>query len=397
MSKSNNLQNLARHYSNRYNMENQRVLKVLERIIEVGAIQYKPIPHTPLDDACQVINTEDALSIFEHTDISRLLANVRTFDHLSNPFTPCYTKGELAHRILDMIRHLESNRESLIKYGLPERSFSRSRWLDAHLLKHCYTKMPVSTQNDQAPIEQCLSELYEQAPTDWHGNLIYDYGWAVREGAKQPKQGDFCKHLSCTAYLDGAFVVWPGVGWDGSKLVDSDGLPAEFCPYEKAHYIECFDAETVWRIETLRPLLLNVKVIILSLLYSALINEKPDHLIEMSHTAIRTELSDDDIKFLIDTEKSFFKWQQRVHVHRVPEILDAGFKKHVRKLSIDNAEDLSFAKHFHLWGGLWDIFYIIDHVLGELKKPNYSALADELQRIDLNFRTQPRSGYYKLF
>ena len=253
----------AEGLARRHGLDFDRVLRIMRRTATdaLGRPLAPPAPgrdnlldglrfHPSLDEALAYLPPEDALSVFERTDSGALSRRCRLFDYLADPTTPAYTFGELADLLDALGRHLERNRDPLLRTGYPQTSFAPSPWLEWHLVLLSPTKLPVSAfgppVDPSAPAYPSASPLpphrvrllYEEGslPTDGDGNLVYRHVWS--RTARPPAWSE-----------DGPWVV--------RSLADP--APVEVCPYGEAAFIHGLPPDVAAHLEEGRAGLFRVK------------------------------------------------------------------------------------------------------------------------------------------
>ena len=151
------LERRAAAFAESQGLDHVRVLKVLERTTRwraegraSGSSGTRADTEPDLDfapsfeDALDVLEPEAALALFESEDTGRLAEREAAFWYITSDTTPLYTTDELADLIVAFMAHLERNRDPLLRTGHPQTDFSRAWWLDWHLTKLYYTKLPVA-------------------------------------------------------------------------------------------------------------------------------------------------------------------------------------------------------------------------------------------------------------
>lgn len=203
----------ANALARRHHIKNkQRVLAIMERTaVECGEEFFLKAFCPFLEGALSYLPPERALATFESVDLSSLLQRTQQIYYFADPTTPFYTLEELAELMARYARHLEVNRESLIRTGFPRTSFERCKWLDYHLGHLNFTKLPVSVYGDIEPGARRLVELEGKAERDVDGNFVYDYLW----GEISPPGKD----------------VW--LGWDGPSVSRTDGSDETLIPISR--------------------------------------------------------------------------------------------------------------------------------------------------------------------
>lgn len=231
----------------------------------------------------QKLGAHGALDLLESIDLQNFVRRVLAMDRLPITTSAIRPDPPMVHPIEDepftaMISHLEDNRKSLIATGYPKCSFAQFQWLDVYLTKLYPTKLPVATQCERSPFEQSLSEQDGDADRDAEGNLIYSFTWAKRreKGAcgklwhrttDRHEQADAFSPTPVTQplFMDcNPVLTIGGFDWRDNYVLTADGFPVEPCPYSDAPTIPGMYGADATRIETLREIYLNAKLVILS-------------------------------------------------------------------------------------------------------------------------------------
>ena len=82
-----------------------------------------------IDDALHELGPQDALALFEQEDIGVLARRVWATEYLAREQVPLYSLAELANHTESFITYLETDRDHLIRTGLPRKSFGACPWL----------------------------------------------------------------------------------------------------------------------------------------------------------------------------------------------------------------------------------------------------------------------------
>ncbi|MGB7061154.1 MAG: hypothetical protein WBF13_02225 [Candidatus Zixiibacteriota bacterium] len=166
-----------------------------------------------LKEALWYLPPDEAMSLFESSDLDQLAFKSQTVEYWKRGSTPFYLRQELVEMIEGFIRNLYRDKLSLLSIGYPSRDFRPSYWLVA-LLSRLY------------PIKVPYSAGY--IDSDEEGNPLFHYRWVKAKN-----------HLS----------------------VDLDSEP--YCPYEEAPVIGNLTKKDVERIKELRLKLFGLKVTVL--------------------------------------------------------------------------------------------------------------------------------------
>ncbi|MDP9369277.1 MAG: hypothetical protein M3Q03_13550 [Chloroflexota bacterium] len=206
--------------------------------------------HRSLDEAFAYLPPEDALSAFERADPIALSRRAQLVSYLADPTSPSYTICELADLLGAFGRHLERNRDSLVRTGYPRTGFARSPWLDWHLTPLSPTKLPVSAFGP--PPDPALPADHVQTSLTLHRTMLhYEEGLLPSDDGGNPVYGHVWSRTARP-------LPWSK---DGPWVVRSfeDPAPVEVCPYEEAPFIEGMPPDVAARLEQGRTTLFQVK------------------------------------------------------------------------------------------------------------------------------------------
>lgn len=243
----------ANALARRRGLDADRVRAVFYRLREVGWLAPRFPWNTALDEAFEFLPPSDALALFESEDLGELARRVALVEYLAHEFTPLYTLGALAGLTRDFTSHLERNREHLLLTGHPKTNFAASPFLDWHLTRLCFTKLPLTVQGERAAHRQAAAEEDGYAERDEQGNLIYSYTWA-----REPPE--YFIGRSYEQLEDGTVVIdLPGYWWRGGPTT-LRGEPVHVCSYEDAALAPGLRAEDATRLEGMRRKLLDVRI-----------------------------------------------------------------------------------------------------------------------------------------
>ncbi len=144
-----------------YHIDASRACRILERIAGGYGCQAFPngldevipedeasfISSNSLHAALDHLQPEDALTLFEHTDLDQLRWREDLVINLyvGGRLQLLYTLDELADVTAAFIAHLEQNRQALLRTGLPRVLFKRSGWLNWLLASLYPTRRPLGS------------------------------------------------------------------------------------------------------------------------------------------------------------------------------------------------------------------------------------------------------------
>ena len=260
-----------------YEMEAPRVRAVLDRIMDSS--WPGDDPGYILDEAVLELGPTRALEVFEREDLDALWQHVYIVDYLSRRIRPLYTLDELAKRTAAFIRHLESNRECLVRTGYPQTNFPLSSWHSALLGRlHC-VKLPVK-QDTSSTIEECLKASKRGEITrDERGFPLHHFTYTYEWAEETPPYG---------------------------------GQSVTLCPYEEAALIDKIDHNEAQWIERLRNKLYGLRVQVLQRLTQAAHDKKATGLWKGCLNLVTDSLLYDDAHKLLVLEREIaepdIKW-----------------------------------------------------------------------------------------
>lgn len=341
----------------RHGLDSARVL----RILETTAQDYygNPLPdagaaadtlehglsfYPSLDDALKYLPPDTALALLETEDLYRLATRLNVTQYLTSDHAPLYSLDELADLTEAFLSHLQRNREHVLTTGHPLTDFSSCSWLDWHLTKLYYVKLPLrvhKTRNRQ-------------------GQFVNAYVWPDKAAESlrlpQPPQG---------IHIVGARR---GYMWspDGTAYTN-DGMAVRPCPYEDAALIEDLDPEDAARLVAGRPKIFDLKIRILQRLLTALHQRNTRTLWSDCQQLLTDTLTTEEAEFYLRMDRFYLGFDVRTG-----EMVDA-------------ATEL-------LAGGFTDLLEIIGHYEGEL---TVGALARTRENLSLLPHGLRLSSYYE--
>jgi len=321
----------------RHSLDVARFRAVFHRLGDVPWLAGKLPGHTALDEVFKCLPPEDALRLFEDEDLAELGRRVALIDGLLvREFTPFYTLEELANLGRECVAHLERNRESLLLTGHPSASFARSPFLDWHLTRLYFTRLPLTVQGRRSPSHQTVAEMTDLAERDEAGNLIYSYTWA-REPAEvlRVKETRYV-HLRQLGYRRGS-----------TGPVTAQGEPVNECSYEEAALAPGLWPEDAARLEMMRARLLDLRIRVVHRLSEAVLTRSACDLEEQCFTLLEDALTHEEAKFLLDVDLLY-----TVEGLRVDPVL-AWAPARSRSVIFNNS-------------GLFDLFHMIGHFAKEM-------------------------------
>lgn len=237
----------------------KRIQRLLERASQAGMllainVQNEQHLHTPFDDTDRYLEPKDALSILEKENLVLLRNREAVFDYLADRDTPFYTLPELERQTAAFIENLEFNRDHLLKTGHPLRKFDNSRFLDWHLTKTYYTKLPTSTMM-----------IREDS-----GNQLCGYGWSRKELART-----------------------------------THPPPLNEREYARAPLIDGLSTQDAERLEALRTKLIEIKIAVLNELRIAAHTSSVEGLWTRCLNTVTEHLSADDAEFCLKIDRMY--------------------------------------------------------------------------------------------
>jgi hypothetical protein len=186
-----------------------------------------PPPFSLLDLALEHCPPNVAVGLVLQSDVNRLARRVAAAEYLVSEDTPLSTLSQLADRLHGFADYLESDREHLVKTGLPRRCFRPCRWM--------YRR---------------LARLYDVRRTD----CPYPLDEFSRSWREDSDAYTWVRYVPVEVGPD----HWT---WGLSGLVEP-----EKCAYGEADLLKGMRPEDAARIEAGRPKLFDLKVRLLRLL-----------------------------------------------------------------------------------------------------------------------------------
>jgi hypothetical protein len=315
----------------------------------------------PPEYAIEFCETEDLLAYRRRDQIAHVLANT---------FTPLYSLDELGCLLSEFVHHQELNRRSLLSTGLPNTFFNLSPWVDVHLNKLYFTKLPVSLRQRWGLLDDRSSSnhptrprpAYPRACVDWR--RIADRISVMRSG-----------FLDANLWNQYPLQPNPACRWEWARWQHDIW---HCCDYEDADLLDGLSEEAGTRLATLRPSIFDTKCQVLGSLASALRECNHQTLWQKCLDDITRRISGDDADFLLRMDMFFAGYEIR------------STQKESKTLPL-------------LCGGLTNLFELIGHVekelvIGTMTKTREAlgdaVIVDELRRPHFATELNPRSVRY---
>lgn len=272
------------------------------------------------------IPNNKVFELFENNDIDDLMALEYFFNDLDFDFF--YTYEELSNIIKPFIRYLSNNRNAIISTGFPLTSFEQSYWFYNNLSRLYPLKQPYAILRKEKNKE---------------GNFLLEYHWEKR----------------------------PENLFNSSNLKKSDFLNAT---YNSRYSFSAIDL-----IEDKRPILFELKIEILNILFDALLDKNCLGLWKKCFRCMDDKLESEDFKSFIQIgEINYF----------FPDIYSE--KKHENLFKKYN---MSSSDYFFKQGGLTQIIELIFQVEKELRLGHINKIKNKLLTLSKN---EIISTYYEL-
>jgi hypothetical protein len=118
----------------------------------LGENRPSPGERLSLDEAFRSLSVDEALTLFEQSDLFDLDQRQAVMFHLTNCDTPFYTLSELATTIQHALKCHERNRKYLLKYGHALTDFQRCFFLSHLVSRLYYVRLPHSGFNTRAAL-----------------------------------------------------------------------------------------------------------------------------------------------------------------------------------------------------------------------------------------------------
>ena len=327
-----------------YKLDSESVKAVYHRCDEIGWIaNTSPWPTTGLDQAIAVMEPGKALELFKKTEsLEKLRSMYIAFQHLTKyMFEPFSTLPELANLTAEFISFQEKYRGHIIKTGFPNRIFHASRWFDWHLGRLYYLKAPIDTP-DILFDPEIPSAFHKNNPDFWKGRETDYYLIWVKEAIEIAKSDQTITTIIKKPAFHDLMSLYR---IENGKINNYDGeVVGERCEYKDAPYFDFIEPDMAKNIERLRDSVFDIRLDILSIIFTALRSKKPSSIWEKCWTAISDNLNVEEVKFLLDADRLFMDKTQ-----------DKSFWHPFNSLNHDNRN-----------AGLSDLIHVIGHFEKEL-------------------------------
>jgi hypothetical protein len=368
----------AQELSKTHGLDEKRVAKVLHNLAEINWYDPDIAIHSELEKAFKYLSPLDALDLFEKEDLTCLATRVLLVEYLNARTTPFYTLEKLADLTKDFIDHLHKNKDHLLKTGFPKATFEKCPWLNKHLNKLYYFKLPIfesfilkdykyrswapllfddneySSTMSRTPENRELEFKYKESE-----ELVIHYKWAKETSffdfaGRDTNQSDVITNLDLYERL---------------RLQHLDISESITSVYEKANTISEFSDEDVVKLTYLREKVFNLKISVLEKLYASAKSKSKYKIITDCVRSINKYLTAEEINFLIKNDHFY---TNMVYGER-PYYLNNG-----NSLIYHNA-------------GLSDLFMVIGHFYKEIELSTMDEISKGLY--ELPERSLPVSYY----
>jgi hypothetical protein len=368
----------AQELSKTHGLDEKRVVKVLHKLAEINWYDPDYVIYSELEKAFNYLSPQDALELFEKEDLTRLATRVMLIEHLNDRTIPFYALDKLADLTKEFISHLHKNKEHLLRTGFPETTFEKSPWLNKHLNKLYYFKLPIFesfTLNDykykpwatllfddikysstisRTPENREMNSKYEESE-----ELVFNYKWAKKASyfdfaGRDTNQSDVITNLDLYERL---------------RLHHLDISESITCEYGEADVISGFSDEDVVKLTDLREKVFNLKISVLEKLYDSAKSKSKYKLIDDCTKIIKAYLTVEDFNFLIKTDHFY---TNMIYGERI------SYSNNSSSLIYNNA-------------GLSDLLMVIGHFHKEIELSTMDEISKALN--DLPERRLPTSYY----
>jgi len=292
----------AEALSRKRGLDASRVMRVFDKLAEINWLAPNFPRATALDESFTYVEPLKALTVFENEDLTRLASRVLLIDYFAERTTPFYSLEELSTLTDNFISHLSNNEEHLIKTGFPETSFERSLWMDWHLNKLYYVKIPLFHPLVRQVATECAIDLLESfipgsstITVNDQGNFHYNYIWS-----KEPLPGGETISIG-----EGTLIKGCDIWWNGNGPLFNDGSPVTTCSYENAALMNGLNPHDASRLEKMRKRIFDLKIAILKRLHQALTCQSSEYLREDCSYIIAGYLNAEEVDFLLKADHYF--------------------------------------------------------------------------------------------
>jgi len=358
----------ARQLSAKYKLDQKRVVNVLHKIAEINWYDSSNATYSELEKAFDYLSPDDALDLFEKEDLTRLATRVMLVEYLNDNTIPFYTLDKLADLTKEFIDHLHENKDHLLKTGFPETTFEKSPWLDKHLNKLYFIKMPVSVHEKVLPSigrrKGKLENIYfwNEATVDSDNAILLH----IKETIKELKQYQYTDRKDKESQVK--YEVLSVHLHDMLRQLEEWNLTN----YDVAPFIQGLTEEDAIKIEGIRDKLFNLKISVLERLYNSAKRKNKNKLITDCVKIINKYLTAEEIDFLIKKD------------HFYNNLVNVSNGENSYYLNIDN----SLINHN---AGLSDLFMVIGHFYKEIELSTMDEVHESLE--ELPGKRIPKSYY----
>lgn len=282
-----------------FGVDPEQVQAILESIAEIQHYFLRR-PAVELRLALSSSDPSTVVAELLREDVGIVSVRVAWFHCLANPFSPLYTRDELADLLLRMRKHLKRNQQSLTATGHPDACFRASPWLDWLLGRLYYVKRPVVVDRSRPGFEALASFPLAPQAEDGFGNTAYVYMW-TEQRARPP----FREAPAGPLGVERRVVPQTAFEFRDSLPVDDRGVPVKRCDYSEAGLMRGMDPETVVRLDSIRGKFLQLELDAIGRLTAALRDADASELWEDCAQAITASLTLSEAELLINTDRLY--------------------------------------------------------------------------------------------
>lgn len=320
----------------------ERVLACLERLIEAefsrrraaarpSTISFESGLPNLLFHALSTVSPDRALEFCETEDLRLLDRRTRVAQCLGSGYAPLLSLDELGRVLSQFIEHQSENREVLVSTGIPKTHFQLIPWLDIHLNKLYFTKIPVRLSRP-SPRMGVRSPSWQAKS---YSRLFDARRIAFRTTVSPPEMHDGVAFLSRlqSERTPPALYTW-------ARLIDGRWTA---CNYNEVEHLNGLSSEDIKKLDQLRPVLFDTKMRILCKLVEGIQARAHEKLLEHCFQEITKRLLVEDVDFLLTMDQFYSGYNVRI-----------------------NPSGSSVSSNPMLAGGLTSLLEVIGHVKKEL-------------------------------
>jgi len=351
-----NINQSAKELSEIYKVDLDRVKRIFTRLIDIDWLLIKPNYRGPLEIALNSMDRDDALDLFENTDLRILARRVFTWAYLQDEMTPFYDFDELLELLEKYREYLDRREQSYEPVG----RFEESSWFDCYLGGNYFRKLALE-ENRTFFGDSYISLMGALSNTDIKNIVIQD--------------------RTKMRFSSQSYAV------DGNKIeraIDDEQQEQNASKSYEAILQQLKDNDT-----GLRTKYLYAKTKILEIITDAIKSQNGDIIVENGMQMLASELMWEEFLSIWDCDKKVLKLYREISelIKEEPKMKKDRFELYVTLF-------LPAAPYYF---GLADLLFALGHIEKELSLGAYKKARQKMKLIfPVDYSSRSFYNYFRL-